>query len=266
MIKQIFTVIILILTAETIFAAEPNNISLLRDGFVLSGVDGSLVARGTKWHFELEQPVSDGTNTLAGGIRLQMLPSSGLEKMISDIKQRPKASYRLYNAVVTKYKGANYIFSDYFLPLTDEPKIDSGKSGNTEEPVKELAINEPNDAVIIPKEILDKLQSRRIIRPDKTSGRFEITQDSVLADRLGVIVIKEDGSREFVFDSAGRNMPRISLELLPSQILEITELKQASDPGRKRYRVSGIVTKYNNKYYLLLQRATRSYSYGNFGT
>lgn len=266
MIKQIFTVIILTLTAETILAAEPNNISLLRDGFVLSGVDGSLVARGTKWYFELEQPVSDGASIIEKGTRLQMLASAGLEKMISDMKDRPKASYRLYNAVVTKYKGANFIFGDYFLPLTDISQAEPEKSIIEDKPVKGPAINEPNDAVVIPKEILDKLQTRRIIRPENTSGKFEITQDSVLADRIGVIAAKEDGSREFVFDSVGRNMPKVSLELLPCQVLEITELRQASDPGRKRHRVSGIVTKYNDKYYLLLQQATRSYSHGNFGT
>ncbi|MFA5553374.1 MAG: hypothetical protein WCZ89_06620 [Phycisphaerae bacterium] len=266
MVRKIASLILVLIS--TVFAAndEQKSQSLLRDGFVLSGVDGKLVARGQKWFFELERDVSDGANVVEAGTKIEMLLSSGLEKMLADLQERPGASYRLFNALVTRYKGRNFIFSDYFLPMAEVSKKDVPRDVNQPELKNEVAINEPEDAVVIPQEIIERLQTRRVIRPETMRGKFELKQDSILANRTGFIVEREDGTLEFIFDGLGRNMPRISLELLPSYALERTEIRQATDPGRKRYRVSGIVTKYGDKYYLLVQQATRAYGYGNFGT
>ncbi len=266
MIKRIAIIAIVSLMIPSVLAAQTEAKSLLRDGFVLSGVDGKLIARGQKWFFEFERAVSDGANVIETGQKLEMLTSSGLEKMVVDLKERPEASYRLFNAVVTKYKGENFIFCDYFLPVTEvKPKVSKQKMGGDEKKT-EVTINEPNDAVVIPQEIIDKLQGRRIIRPERMKGKFELKQDSILANRTGFIVRKEDGRYEFVFDGLGRNMPRVSLDLLTCKALERVERKQATDPERRLYRVSGVVTKYNDRYYLLLQQAIRSYGYGNFGS
>lgn len=266
MIKRTVIISILSLMFSSVLAAEEKEKSLLRDGFVLSGVDGKLVARGERWFFEFERPVSDGASVIEPGRKLEMLPSAGLEKMIEDLKERPETSYRLFNAVVTKYKGRNFIFCDYFLPITKAgPKAPQREpEENEQEP--EVAINEPNDAIVIPEEIIEKLQGRRIIRPEKMKGKFELKQDSILANRTGFIVREEDGTYKFVFDALGRNMPRVSLDLLVCEALQRVEHKKSKDPEQRLYRVSGVVTKYDDRYYLLLQQAVRSYGYGNFGT
>lgn len=267
MIKRIVTITVVSLMVPSVLSAQTEAKRLLRDGFVLSGVDGKLVARGQKWFFEFERAVSDGINVIEAGRKLEMLTSAGLEKMIADLKEKPGTGYRLFNAVVTKYKGQNFIFCDYFLPVT-EVKQEVPKQGEIGEDEKktEVVINEPNDAVVIPQEIVDKLQGRRIIRPERMKGKFELKQDSILANRTGFIIRKEDGTHELVFDGLGRNMARVSLDLLACKVLERVERKQSTDPERRLYRVSGVVTKYNERYYLLLQQAIRSYGYGNFGT
>jgi len=47
--------------------------------------------------------------------------------------------------------------------------------------------------------------------------------------------------------------------------LELTELKEAADPEKVRFKIAGIMTKYKGENYLLLEKATQTYSYGNFG-
>lgn len=271
MIKHIVLLILLIPAGA--FADEkpkrpvPGKVEkhLLRDGFVLMGVDGKLAADQDKWFFELDRSLNDGRTVVKAGTRIEMLPSAGLEKMVADIADNPGRSYRLYNAVVTLYQDKNYLFCDYFLPLAEaDTKVGKIPAGPNE-PATEVKINEPNDVVMIPQEIIDRLKTRRIIRPEKMKKGFELKQDSILSDRTGFIEQQPDGKWIFRFDALGRNTSQVSLELLPCQALETAQYKKAMAVRRARFKVSGIVTKYNDRYYMLLQTANRAYGYGNFG-
>lgn len=68
----------------------------------------------------------------------------------------------------------------------------------------------------------------------------------------------------FVLDALGRNVRPVSLRLLPCEALELAELAQSVIPEPVRFKIAGIVTKYKGEKYLLLQKATRIYSHGNF--
>jgi hypothetical protein len=59
-----------------------------------------------------------------------------------------------------------------------------------------------------------------------------------------------------------------TFRLLPCQVLEQAELQSATGGLRSdqiRLKIAGIITEYKGDKYLLLQRATRVYSHGNFG-
>jgi hypothetical protein len=117
------------------------------------------------------------------------------------------------------------------------------------------------------------LETRRTPLPEQlerqqavTKGRKPTKQNYVLADRTGFI--RESGQRlDFVLDALGLDVwPAVSgLRLLPCQPLELAEREQSADPDPIRFKMAGIVTEYKGNRYLLLQRATRVYSYGNFG-
>ena len=66
-------------------------------------------------------------------------------------------------------------------------------------------------------------------------------------------------------DALGRNVSGVSLRLLPCETLELAELKRSIDFEPVRFRIAGILTKYESQDYLLLQKATQTYSHGNFG-
>ncbi|HCO92445.1 MAG TPA: hypothetical protein DIU00_00595 [Phycisphaerales bacterium] len=266
---------------------------LLRDGFVMMGVDGTLVGPDSNdvYFFELLSDVNDYRVVLKAGTKLELLPSSALEKMIAGVKKRPAAIYRLWNGRVTRYRGRNFIFPNYFLPMMKAEKPEPKTSQQPQqEREQKLALDEPNDVLAMPPEVIEKLRAAR----DKTSASVQpITDvneisvdksqpaaeegklpsarsyaqsaDSVFVDRTAFLVERDDGRLVFVPDALGRNVQKLSLHLLPCAVLEMTEQKQAAEPEPVRFKIAGIMTKYKGDNYLLLERAIRTYSHGNFG-
>jgi hypothetical protein len=266
---------------------------LLRDGTVLTGADGRLVTGDSneaqqnptheRWFFEFESDFTVGKFLLKEGTRFQLLPSSVLERMIADANNGSDKSYRLGGSL-TQYRGKNFIFPTYFLPLAKTKKSELPTSEKSPQQESRPKINEPNDVVTIPKELLDKLSDRKrtidhTIKPEneeeiktditrKTNSRLK--RDSILADRCGFIrqpsYGKQDSWRKvsFVLDALGRTEPKTSFHLLPCQALELAQRTQAAAPDTLRFKIAGIVTTFKGKKYLLLHRTTRLYSHGNF--
>ncbi|MFZ2146188.1 MAG: hypothetical protein WAV28_03125 [Sedimentisphaerales bacterium] len=195
------------------FGAETARQTLLRDGFILRGVDGKLTRQGdpapikresepcgcgSGWLFKFDSDVSDYRGRASAGTRLELLPSSELGKMIADVNERSAADYRLWGWV-TKYEGRNFIFANYFFPLgkisrpqpqtPPKPRLKGQKpteSTSTKGSKQQPAISEPNDVLAIPQEIIERLKAGRIVRPerlDQTPEAEEGVGDSALAKK-----------------------------------------------------------------------------------
>lgn len=234
--------------------------SQVRDGFSLTGVDGKLSSTGGKWFFEFDSEVSDGVGQIKAGETIELLPSTALEKITADAQKRAEANYRLWGNV-TKYKGKNFIFPIYFLPVSPA----EGQTKAEESSKVKIAINEPNDALAIPEEIVSKLKTRRILRNEELKAGLELKQDSILADRTALLDKQADDESVLVLDALGRSIPQISLRLLPCEVLERAQKEQSAEPDPVRFKIAGIITQYKGEYYLLLQKATQAYSHENFG-
>ena len=287
---------------DTTLIPEP---PLLRDGFVLRGVDGRLSPDSNDaWFFELAADVNDFRDVLKTGTKLQMLPSSTLETMIADGRMRSEMTFRLWIGRVTRYKGRNFIFPSFFLPVRQakepQPKLSEEPPGQTNEEAvetppaqqrqREPIVQDPNDILTIPSDLLEKLRDTREImaarerrmvdsntvptiepnlpddsRTQPQHERYAGGSDSVFVDRTGFLIGQGDGNFVFALDALGRNVGRVSLRLLPCEALELAELTKSADFEPVRFRIAGILTKYEDTDYLLLQKATPTYSHGNFG-
>jgi hypothetical protein len=266
---------------------EKTRPAVLRDGYVLRGVDGRLSSADANevWSFAFGSDVSDGQTHVPAGTSLQLLPSSALERIAADLTGRPDAGYRLW-ARVTKYKGRSFLFPFYFLPLSqvkDSGSTTIADANSTDvappsEGESRSAVSEPKDTLAIPQEIMQKLTARPAVRrqqPEEQKGqgqpRRTYKQDFILANRTGFIGDLPErglwGGDQFVFvlDALGRAVHPVSFRLLPCQVLEQVEQQQSIEPDRIRFNTAGIVTEYKGNKYLLLHRATRAYSHGNFG-
>ncbi len=297
---------------------------LLRDGFILREVAGTLIRQPAEppdsndvWLFEFSSDVNDsgparGTgfqpvestttepapngSVLKVGARLQLLPSSALERMVADIPKisnfksqisdssRPVGPAYLLSGRVTKYKGRNFIFPNYSLPLLPEkPKAEIPDLNDVPAPGGVMALDEPNDVLAMPPDFIEKLRARR---EKETSGakvpiveaqqlvedanaaravRYAQSPDSILVDRTAFLVQRSQNGPVCSLDALGRNIQQVALRLLPCEVLEAAEREQSAEPEPIRFKIAGLVTTYKGDSYLLLQKAIRTYSHGNFG-
>ncbi len=280
---------------DTTLTPEP---PLLRDGFVLQGVDGKLSGPDPNgaWHFAIASDVNDYRAVIEAGTKLELLPSSALEKMIADAKMRGEVTYRLWNGRVTRYKGRNFIFATFFLPLSptrkpvpkQQEQIEPVEAPPAQEREIEPIVLDPNDVLAIPLDVLEKLRARReematTARPVADSNRVSVDDpnvagedekqpehysrgaDSVFVDRTAFLIDQTDSRLVFTLDALGRNIQQLSLRLLPCEVLELAERKRSAELERVRFKIAGILTRYEGQDYLLLQKATPTYSHGNFG-
>ena len=301
--KRLIFLILAVFMSTAVLGAETERKTLLRDGFALMGVDGKLVLAvmptpprlrsktvvatmdsgaairpdpnlawcGSGWSFELDSDVSDYRSIAPARTKLELLPSSALERMIADANERSGTSCRLWGWT-TKYKGTNYIFPNRFLPIgkisMPQSQAQQKERKPTEKPSakddkRRPAVSEPNDILTMPKEIMERLKARKIARPKQLTRATE--QNSILVDRSAFLVKLSDGRPVFVLDALGRNVKPVSLRPLPCEVLELAEQKQSAVPEPIRFKIAGIMTKYKGENYLLLQKATRVYNYQNFG-
>lgn len=259
----------------------------LRDGFALVDAYGELIRQNHSaddrgqyisfgdahniWLFKFDADVSDDQGRIKAGSAVQVLPSAMLEKMIADANDsafspKPTAAetpsalkYRLWGKI-TKYKGRNFIFPIYFLSA----RIVKRTEPAVWQPETRIQTSDPNDPLALPPEITKKLQPRKLIRTEQLRKPSQLKQDSVLADRTGFIVSRARDRSEFVLDALGRNVRKISIALLPCQALELALHAQSGQLEQVRFKVAGVVTKYKGRHFLLLERAARVYSHGNF--
>lgn len=266
--------------------SSTKRILVLPDGYMLRGVDGKLTEPDSNdaRFFEFELAVSSATGTDSTGrtgigVKLELLPSSVLERMIADANASSATGYRLW-ARVTKYKDRNFIFPTKFLPLSEAketPPATSQPSQPEAQPTQQ-EVEESNDELGIPKEILKKLKtgtsspSTGLEQPEKlvraiTGRPTQVKQNFMLVNRAGFLVKQADGGMVFSLNAFGRSAGSTggTIRLLPCQVLEVAEQKQSFAPGMLRFIIAGIVTEYKGEQLLLLHRAIRAYNHGNFG-
>ena len=283
-----FILTILIAAAITISAAAkngdeksprevklPHSDKLLPDDYVFAGVDGKLIQTAPdKWAFEFESAANIGRVEIKAGQTLETLHSSTLEKMAADANERTEAMFRIW-AKVTKFEGKNYLFAVYYLSLRkiDRPAEEKGQNevNTVTQALRQSsgqAVNAPNDVVNIPAEIVALLKTSEVLPTTEAQAtraeELQLKQDTIFANRAGRVAVK-NGDYVFEADALGRGVDKFTITLLPCQKLEeaITQMRSESNPVR--FNVAGILTKYKGEQYLLLQKATRMYSYGNFG-
>jgi hypothetical protein len=255
---------------------------LIPEATVLDRLDGKVLHADANdtWLFELERDVNDVDARVPAGTRFVLLPSATLGKIIADMNDRAGPQYRL-TVRVTRYQGRDYLIPTYFLPLS-KLKSDQGPEAggqkteaggaNPPSPVPTPPLAGPEFA--IPPEIMKQLQNRRPLRtapsaradqePTQGAKNEPAPAERMLVNRIGLIQ-REDGHFVFIPYALGWNLSDVRYEILPSSVLEQVLQMQAGSLERMRFNVAGLVTEFQGRKYLLLQRAVPVYNYGDFG-
>jgi hypothetical protein len=257
-VKNIFIIIMLLVLAPAgLFASDAQK--LLNDGFYINGADGKMVGPDSRgiFQFVTDADINDNKIIVRAGTSFELLPTSCLMKMRENYRPGEPYGFKLW-AWVTTYNGENYLFAANFLPFK---RIDEENQRRMEQTLK---VNEPNGLLNFPPDILAKLTGGKEVLPIQVRPGLELKQDYIIADRAGRIEMQSDGQICFVFDALGRNVDNTKILLLPCQLLGKVLTEQKSENAPIRFKVSGIITKYNDNLYLLLQRAGPVFSNGNF--
>jgi hypothetical protein len=204
-----YSLAFLLLTAGTGFSAQPPARKLLPETAVLDRVDGRLlhVDANDIWLFELTMEVKAPDFALPTGTRFVLLPSATLGRLIADVNDRFAPRYRL-SARVTQYRGKNYLFPTYWLPLSKFRDDKTAEEGGP--PTMESAPNPPSATtpppastgdrkpqsnvpeLVIPPEVLDQLKKERPLRGPRKSTQAQkpgapVPAERVLVDCVGLL-------------------------------------------------------------------------------
>jgi hypothetical protein len=257
-------------TVSCVFGADkqPAPVPVIEDGFFIMGQPGLLTKEaGTdKWSFIPDEPIEFTEKiTFPAGKALPLLPCSVLEQMTGLAGEENQLRVEL-SALFTEYKHKNHLFSVYFLPLREgiaqpapEETKEAPEKGAEEKPARE----EPVEDSIIPAEILQQIKTNKSPDLEKFMQIAEVTGDMNLIGRSGYLSETEK-MPVFLPDAFGMKVNNKEFTLLPNSMLTTAEKELARRPGRQRFNVSGLVTTYKGQAYMLLRRANRTYTHGNF--
>jgi hypothetical protein len=232
----------------------------MEEGFFLDGTEGTLEKNttGDGWIFRsLEKIALTKKKDYPAGQALPMLPSGVLEQMTRLASDEGTLHVRLW-AMATLYKHTNHLYAVFFLPLKET------EAPSEPAPVEsEKAAPPTTEDSIIPMEILKQIKASTSPDLKKFQQVAEVTGDINLIGRTGYL---QDSGRQKLFspDAFGLKMDLRQFVLLPGAALEEAEKEMNKAPGRQRYTVSGLVTTYQGQTYILLRRAERTYTHGNF--
>jgi len=242
--------------------------AVLPDGSLLKGVEGRVFQDGERWSLMLTTPVRYDGKALDAGTVLELLPSAGLEALVTDAAFNPGGRYR-FSAQGATYRGRSSLFINLFVPLADAADsngIALPPASHGEDPNRAAARHaaEKADPLAIPEDIQKKLAEYQATRQRSGQGMAAPMRVRVLLDQVGLLVQARPRTF-FVTDGLGQNtMPEV-FEPLPCGTLEFMERVQAGSPEPVRFRVAGVLTEYQGRSFLLLHRAVREYDHGNFG-
>lgn len=252
--------VLLIVAAAGMAIAAPQKGRPVEEGYLVAGIEGQIVksADGKEWAFVTAEPITDGKGQMPSNKGVPLLPCSTLEQMVGLVKDAAPLEVRLW-AVATEHRGKNYLYSLYFLPLKEQ----AAQQPETPAPQETEPAAKKEKESVLPTEILQMIQKNAIPDLKRLDALAVTTGDCNLIGRTGLVRMAEE-TAVFKADAFGQNVGDGTFELLPCKPLEEVLRAVKRTPGRQRYIVSGVMTQYAGKNYLLLRRATRTFTHGNF--
>ena len=96
--------------------------------------------------------------------------------------------------------------------------------------------------------------TRRAVAP-RSQPLSVIREGSFVFDRVGRLTRTNDGQPEFVFEADGQAMQDPPLLIHPNLKLMVMEYAVKNSARPPRFRVTGMVTEYGNRNYILVEKA-----------
>ncbi len=215
-------------------AAPPATLSIVREGTTLEDQVGRL-NRTADGHTAVFTFDSDGRSIRNPA--MIVLPNLELEALERRQQSTPGQDVRFrVGGMVTEYQGRNYLL---LSPSSDAAVSADGPPGPLPLPPSRAVDTSSGPAAVAP-----AAPTVRVVR----GGTY-------LHDRLGRLNHDADGRpTTFTFDDDGRTMRDPPMVLLQNLKLATMEAQQVGSSKDVKFRVSGTVTEYGGRNYLLLDK------------
>ena len=244
---------------------------LLREGVFLVQVPGRIrFDEGTGfWHFHND--VTEGSQTTRFGRTFGLLPSSALADAITRIESTDEPQRFEVSARVTVYQGANYLLPTLLTTISDlnldagaEVLAPDGDVMNETRP-SQGPLNSLDDRDDIADRLEERLRSRLGTLPVSSEmpegddlsieGTPSVSEgDCIQNRRCSVLRDQRSGSWRVVFGSEGSDRRDPTMEILPCLLLEKLQRRSAQSDLPQSILLSGEVTRYRGRSYLLPTR------------
>lgn len=244
---------------EQIDANQPP-VKPIRDGASIQGADGELSYSYAmdKWTFTIAD-IANNENNIAIGKSFTMLENSTLEKMVADYKKNQIKKFKIW-ASLTKFQNANKIYASYYIPLA---KIEPTTEPN--EPAAENIVDDDKNSLkVLPADIRKRLEPKKVVSTVEITAALESSKDAVIVNRSGFFKRGENMGYIFELDNLGRNKQDMNFIVLANQELELVVREMEKNFNPVRFKVSGIITRFEGSNYILLNNSAKALHYGNF--
>ena len=256
---------------------QPKQTQLLfPEGFRVGGREATLARHPEqpRWFLQFTTTgATPATDPLA--VPLEVLPGKWLTNMIrfAEQQQDQTARFRVWGEITT-YHNRNYIMPTFAaaLSLFGDDSGDQASPAEPSEDDKSLETDELRKAIMAlprtrPLQSTDSLSPAPPPPSTGTGSDEAIWKDGyMIINRVGRISYYPEAQQWlFSFEADAASLAEPPVELLPSQLLAMLEQLQAKSSRPLRFRISGQVTKYQSRNYVLLRKALVVYDLGNLG-
>lgn len=252
---------------------RPNDsrIPLLREGVFLKQVPGTihLNEKSGFWHFQND--LAEGSQTTRFGRTFGILPSSALADAITRIKATEVQQRFEVSARVTVYHGMNYLLPTLVTAISDLIDDDQSEviapdgSVMSETQTSKGPVNSLDDRDDTGDRLEERLRNRLGSLPvssdmpqtnqttsERTTSMSE--GDRIQNRRCTVLRDQRSGTWRVIFESEGSDQRDPTMEILPCLLLGKLERRSAQSDLPGSILLSGEVTRYRGRNYLLPTR------------
>ncbi len=242
---------------------------LLREGVFLKQVPGTIRFDQASGFWRFHNDLVDGSQATRFGRTFGLLPSSTLDDAISRIESADTAQRFEMSARVTVYRGLNYLLPTLVTAVSDLSMGDEAELIPAGTEIDGVRSTGPRNSLDDQDDTADRLEERlrrrlgslpvgsdsSSVPPDTAmAGASMVEGDRIQNRRCSILRDQRSGTWRIVFESEGSGRRDPTMEILPCLLLETLERRAAQSDLPQSILISGEVTRFRGRSYLLPTR------------
>lgn len=262
-------------TAPILRPDDDSRTPLLREGTFLNQVPGTIHFDSGTGFWRFHNDVAEGLQATRYGRTFGLLPSSALADAVSRIESSKELPRFEISARVTVYRGMNYLLPTLLTAISDLSMDDQSEVIPAGEPAASGAepSRSPRNSLDDADDTADRLEERLRSRlgslpvssettPETTPGAGHSTGtsmtmaegDRIQNRRCSILRDQRSGTWRILFSSEAADQRDPTMEILPCLLLEKLQRRAAQSDLPESILLSGEITRYQGRNYLLPTR------------